>query len=728
MLDDFLRTRSLTRPSRGGVSAKAALAKRTLASEARLIAAGKTIRLHDESGASMFEIMKSELADSHTVVFADDDPYRAPEEDAEDWIRGQPCDMMHRMPTLSKAVNFNFYRRIGKISDWTPAADTEANKMMISGMRRVVNVSTFKGFRHRVHNPDSELDPAFAQVKEDVDSDFPVPTRTMWHVACEIQRSTSSGSFTPVLVLLVEHGDDVAATPQPAQDGIGGDYQEGPFSQSVVVEVVKAYCPCTSGCMCGHIAALMTMLELGTDAFKKLAAGGSVDDLKQGPSCTAVLCRWIFPTVGEVADVTKPLYEQQFGRTLPEEGDEDGPRPKSAITASQRPLFVPMVHDEVNLGAEEEEEALHALLDSLRQAHNGEPSALEVQWYPNYTGDGQTVTKKRMPSDTSKKKEKKARLEQKQPSKKQGNSRKQQQQPNKRQKPGTASRAASKAKQEEWYGSVPGLLGGTRRHLYCHNIHEVHNLFVGRLRLYRNGTCNANDFYPNALHVPQTQQRRNPSFDKVKPSITGNDGQEVNPKTILVATGVQLDGVLLESLRAHAAIGAGAPERDGFVGIDRRTQTGRLRSDKSRTIEILLNSGGTGAFPFNINGNHWVVLLICGRRRYVGYFDSLAGEISSQLQECVITAISTLPNSTTWKYEWNLGAINGRQFQHDPDPPGPFQCGVWALYCEEIWLRFLQTDSQSFFSFLHGQIIHEVKTNYFDLISDKRQEYKSMLE
>lgn len=86
-----------------------------------------------------------------------------------------------------------------------------------------------------------------------------------------------------------------------------------------------------------------------------------------------------------------------------------------------------------------------------------------------------------------------------------------------------------------------------------------------------------------------------------------------------------------------------------------------------------------------------------------------------------------------WQYEWNLGDINGHQFQNDPNPPGPFQCGpfqcgVWALYCEEIWLRFLRTNPQQpFFSFLHGQIVREVKTNYFDLISDKRQEYKGML-
>ena len=307
-LNAFLRTRKL--PMNAGPKAhKVAQVKELMLLESQQIARGDKIRLHDESGASMFEIMAAELVDSSTVVFRSDDPFRPPAEDAPDWIRGQPCNLMHRMPTMHKAVVYNYARRVGRVPDWTKAVDAELNKMMISAKRRIMNVSTFSNFRHRVHE---ELDREPIPPEEQGDSDDDgttvdtMPRRSIWQVACEIQRSTNLGSFEPVVVLLVEEGGTIEATPRQFDNDIGGGYTEGEFSQSVVLEVLKAYCPCSSGCMCGHIAALLTGLELGTNAFKHFAAGRSVKDLKKS-SCTAVLCRWIVRSKsGAVADVTEP--------------------------------------------------------------------------------------------------------------------------------------------------------------------------------------------------------------------------------------------------------------------------------------------------------------------------------------------------------------------------------------------------------------------------------------
>eukprot|EP01047_Picozoa_sp_COSAG01_P040457 COSAG01_NODE_3408_length_6127_cov_61.919210_6_plen_584_part_00 len=67
LLDAWLTTRNCTRPTR--VHDKIALVDKVLAAEAEQLRRDPShyVRLHDESGASMFEIMRAELADAHLV-------------------------------------------------------------------------------------------------------------------------------------------------------------------------------------------------------------------------------------------------------------------------------------------------------------------------------------------------------------------------------------------------------------------------------------------------------------------------------------------------------------------------------------------------------------------------------------------------------------------------------------------------------------------------------------
>ena len=101
----------------------------------------------------------------------------------------------------------------------------------------------------------------------------------------------------------------------------------------------------------------------------------------------------------------------------------------------------------------------------------------------------------------------------------------------------------------------------------------------------------------------------------------------------------------------------------------------------------------------------------------------------------ITAAVSKLGSeATNWTLETDLGVDSaGCQFQNDPHPPGAFQCGVWALFAEEIWLKFLRTNATGRFSvFLRQEFLSCVQSteathNYFDLISIKRQEYKGVL-
>ena len=83
----FMQTRRVP-IDQGRKDQKVAKVKEILANEKRSIANGERIRLHDETGVSIFEVMEAELVDSAKVTFREKDDMRPPPADDESWISG----------------------------------------------------------------------------------------------------------------------------------------------------------------------------------------------------------------------------------------------------------------------------------------------------------------------------------------------------------------------------------------------------------------------------------------------------------------------------------------------------------------------------------------------------------------------------------------------------------------------------------------------------------------
>ena len=192
------------------------------------------------------------------------------------------------------------------------------------------------------------------------------------------------------------------------------------------------------------------------------------------------------------------------------------------------------------------------------------------------------------------------------------------------------------------------------------------------------------------------------------------------------------DGPLLKSL---AQFVSGVEAGSDFIGIDLKNMTGRSRDDDSRTLDVLFNQGGAGFFPLCIGGVHWAALCIASigadRRRYLGYFDPLGWSIPAEFKSLLEAAVVVSPGR--WVCEWRLGRDAQHQpFQSDPSPPdgpGQYQCGVWCLFAEELFLRWVEQqhimpDEMRLSEFMRQHITGD----YSDLIASKRQVYKRALQ
>ena len=144
----------------------------------------------------------------------------------------------------------------------------------------------------------------------------------------------------------------------------------------------------------------------------------------------------------------------------------------------------------------------------------------------------------------------------------------------------------------------------------------------------------------------------------------------------------------------------------------------------TRALSVLLREGGAGAFALNVNGTHWVVVFIDGGRKCIGFADPLGGRVDGALKFLLQRA--TQLTGVEWSSDWGLGLdAAGNPFQQDPYPPGPFQCGVWELFFEELFLRFLAEAPPDavFGDYLKQNIVGD----YSALIATKRLEYRGVL-
>ena len=161
------------------------------------------------------------------------------------------------------------------------------------------------------------------------------------------------------------------------------------------------------------------------------------------------------------------------------------------------------------------------------------------------------------------------------------------------------------------------------------------------------------------------------------------------------------------------------------------------RTDGTRTIDVLLEQGGVGAFILNSGGNHWVLVVIDGASRYLGYFDSLNPGVDGcpeVLRLALTSALAHAPGD--WTADYGLGFAPGGavRLQRDSGDNSPYQCGVWALTAEQCWIEFLKEDADSrgaFGPWMHAWLqrndVGQGGTGSSAFIANQRERYRNIL-
>ena len=271
-------------------------------------------------------------------------------------------------------------------------------------------------------------------------------------------------------------------------------------------------------------------------------------------------------------------------------------------------------------------------------------------------------------------------------------------------------------------------------------------LFAKRSILYRNGSMMPRlDFCCSDVSTPEfTTEEHARDDDTVDLS---NDVQvdalwtHAGPGRVFTG-GIQ-NGHLVASLQEYKRRKSGEPnwEYDPTqeTTLDHQAwhHNRQPRTDGTRTIDVLLEQGGAGAFILNSGSNHWVLVVIDGASRYLGYFDPLnpgAHGCPEVLRLALTSALALAPGD--WTADYGLGIAPGGavRLQRDSGDNSPYQCGVWALTAEQCWIEFLQEDADSRGAF--GPWMHAwLQRNGVGLggsgssafIADQRERYRNIL-
>jgi hypothetical protein len=705
LLDAWLTTRNCTRPTR--VHDKIALVDKVLAAEAEQLRRDPShyVRLHDESGASMFEIMRAELADAHLVCEDAGDehaPYAPPPFTDGSWTHGLLADTAHTLPTIERMVLRHHVRRCGKRGDWTAAAEADCHKTMNTAVRRIAKHPP-PNFRWRRISCRVGSVPDGATM----DSDLPAaPTQEIWQFGMSIARSRNVTPYDVVVVLLVDAGglEKPRAAVEPSTE---------PLSTSTAVEVIKMYCPCRDGAggCCGHGIAAMLALNLATVAIKALARGATVDTLKTASEATrtALLCRWIVPTHGDTADITEPTPRHTFHKM---EGSGSTKQSVSANSAStMRHLYDGDAQNgPIDTECPEWEDAVTKLITALRADNGGEPSAFEAQWHPEIfrAGSMQSAAVAHNGSSVG---------------------------------PVTPNMRGRNTKATTWVGKkVPGKKRSktatapkTSKHrrgrpsaksdviaddLHPHPDPRTVAAFVTGVR----GMCEY-DGGPVSLQsllsaVKSVTDLKHQSMSELRAlfqhcckrglilEANGRVEQRKNkrvlvPQFLCTDTAwftdwdlhqAQVHGDVLARARANYRGGRNFDGMQCYPGYV-RLLTAQVEcyasghASANSTMRRIFEGHEYAAWVFNAawtgSGTHWLVLLLDGRpsRRYVGFWDPLGGMCPRPLKLQLIAAMER--SGEEWITEFQLAAIGSYPLQSDG-----YECGPWGLVAEECWAEY----------------------------------------